>query len=681
MEPSALRFLMGLVSVILITGCAADRNSSDSAFVGSEPDTSTGFQSPSGAPYTIGGDLRAVEEVQRLSPKDPEKPTAQENSVLQLAHSIKGVVWQRLKEGRVQHLGGDVLEVSIQFKSGVSAKFHGPLKNRSEGSFTSGKFALEAKFVDNHEESSIEGTLTLKQLDSRLKVLAEVPILVRAYTSQIRAIVAQDQPASEQLRHTLSQLDENAIAWVSNSVVPLGPSFYDVQILRPMTVAERASEPEVPKPQPVAIERQLENPKDEPETQKPQAEILQAPTEAPKKPALPTRPAPPVPPSMVLVSRFSGESRRTGLGEPEPAKQVSPGVMPIQSARLLGDAELTDNRTFEVVVPESKNRKAEVAIVITPKKAKARVAEFPNPEFSNPGEKPTPAITAPTPVSEDAVLLPTKPDKSLYPLANQMVEDFARNSEIPSVKKSIKEFTSGAVQAFQEQINRIGQVRDLLVETFHQYDVAPSAALLTLQESEFFKHPNFPIQVGSTTDTGPFQILLSTGRTHQMNVDSNQRNGKLPSVNDERRYFAPSACAAARHLKSSVEVYRKSDSTLALLAYNLGDQGVVNETYCRRKGQANGCLTPQNYVNKYGFTFRHLAESKMIDDQRIGYVSRTLALHLITSNLSAYGLKLEAKSTPVPVDRLLPNRTIKESECEGVVERLIFAGKVPPRVG
>jgi hypothetical protein len=164
-------------------------------------------------------------------------------------------------------------------------------------------------------------------------------------------------------------------------------------------------------------------------------------------------------------------------------------------------------------------------------------------------------------------------------------------------------------------------------------------------------------------------------------VDRRQTKGQQPSAFDERRYLVPSACAAARHLRASYDIFHHRDATFALLAYLLGDQGATNDIQCgldrsdcsKNGTQPNTKISPSRLIRELpNLSYRSLAMQRMLPPDRLKYVNRSLAYHLVTSNLDKFGFELpsEEEAPQIPRDRFLPPRPIQNPECRELAESL-----------
>ncbi len=266
---------------------------------------------------------------------------------------------------------------------------------------------------------------------------------------------------------------------------------------------------------------------------------------------------------------------------------------------------------------------------------------------------------------------------------DRMVNQLNRNYMLPGVQEVLESIKSSQlhngfnVKISLENFFKVAyNLRPLIEEVFVGFGVTPAMVYLNLVESSYLRtlsngRPTFPIEVpGSETATGPFQIVKATagGTCNQdskpsiglgLHIDCDQRVGKMPNLQDGRRYLIPSTCGAAKYLASHVKDFPK-DATMAFLAYNLGRGGAAAAISCAN-GQAleSSCMNPvgsfsreeyRQFLNKmdsYDYSYFQIAERGLLQQKRLTYVNRILAFHFAAANPTKYGLSLpDSKSVP-----------------------------------
>lgn len=351
-----------------------------------------------------------------------------------------------------------------------------------------------------------------------------------------------------------------------------------------------------------------------------------------------------------LQITFAGESKRTGESEhPVTVKQNSkdkkPG--PKVEASLVGNAAQGNHKVIAVKVKNDKGEDDEFLVDVSP--AKPRPKAKPKPED----------VPQQWQSSGDAFM---QVDLG-SPRSSKMAQDFEKNRGQAGVDAAIAYFQrdsdrkrgiKGGRTGLQNFFSCSSAFRPLMTAVGQAYDVSPSFAYLTVVESLYFTGCEYEIQKApASSAVGPFQLLTGTAtKTLGMRVD-----GAL----DERRYFKPSACAAAKYVGMNVDLFSQADSTLGILAYYQGDGGAAAALYCTfspqaskacadrinpsAKKKANGvqAFTGADYgrfkklVRSYNYRFGEMDELSMIPADMRDYVNKKLAVYFISNDMSRYG--------------------------------------------
>ena len=239
---------------------------------------------------------------------------------------------------------------------------------------------------------------------------------------------------------------------------------------------------------------------------------------------------------------------------------------------------------------------------------------------------------------------------SRLPRTARMAQHFARNHGLPGVQRQIKAFRSS--QRLVNFYYYAFPLRRLIEAIGEAFDVAPSYAYLSIIESAYFtggqynnrQRGDYSQKRGEYLAYGPFQMHPESAKESGLRVTHD--------ANDERFYFAPSACGAARYMMTLADQFRDSDMTLSILAYNQGGGGA------------------QRLARRYGYTFVRMSASSLIPRAIREYVEKKLAVYFISSNMPAYGHNINRyvnRSAP-PRNTVVPPRPIQDSHCRAVVQ-------------
>lgn len=582
----------------------------------------TGFQSESGSPYTVGGEVRLIElQEQKKAGRRPEATQVE----VALARRIVGVTVKRFDQSdKLARRGRAKVEVSIELSTASPLAFKGELKDvsneRSQSkdmilNTSEGRFELYVAFEDDTEDRLSRTHMILNQVDKRGRQIAKVEIFLRSFSAGITVFPSDEVTLNAMNSRLVRLLQERGFAWVSNTVIENGRSFYEVQIL-------------------AANAETLKNPD--------RVDLAAAGRR---------------------LFTFGGESIRTGDFDQTDSKLLSAGLVRLHSARLIGEAEVKDQRTFALLIEGQKNQNIDLALKIE------RPENLKLPSVAQ--QQKDPAVPSAAPTFSSRAYFQAIRDSKKFPRIQRTLKDFEQNRNLPEVQHwieqySVTEDSNGQIvgptilrDKLVKAMANASPVRNLISSVFHHFDVAPSAALVTLIESKFFSTDNYVLETNPvSTASGPFQLIFGAAEFLGMKVFKN-RPGQLPPDWDERMYVAPSACGAAKHFSRSLDQFLKYDATLMLLAYYRGDGTVLS------KLEESSKKSTFSSIAKYHLKYKDIAEQRIIPTDWRNYVNRSLALHFVTSDPDRYGLKWENhESTPIPKAKIFPSGGVRDKECK-----------------
>jgi hypothetical protein len=154
------------------------------------------------------------------------------------------------------------------------------------------------------------------------------------------------------------------------------------------------------------------------------------------------------------------------------------------------------------------------------------------------------------------------------------------------------------------------------------------------------EHGDYSKIRGGYQSLGPFQLHDDTARGLGMFAQLS-----LPA-NDERRYFAPSACGAARLMVQLTTQFWKNDTVMAILGYNQGGGNAVK------------------FANRWTFnwpeteTFRTQISKTLLD-----YVNDKLAIYFIANNRHKFGFDSNRGETTSLPQNAAPTK-FRDSQCQ-----------------
>lgn len=654
----------------------------------------TGFTNFQDQKYTVDGDAIRTDERTRemlqFKPETTHSPEEAEQKQIALATSIQKVSVVRYdSENKPTALGGQSFLVQVLSQlpeTGLEPiEFRGKLEQRNNSlilqktQVQSGQYlyTLSGFFTDDTDKFKSKGELYITQFvnkNGELKEEAKTTITLRSYLADIRIKTSEELDPKSNLAKRVKDLEQKSLAWVNNSVVILGRSFYEYQIIRlpseqaaikdaePIfgfkgesvsdtqlieTPVEEVSFPKEPKTQ-----EEVNSPKaQEPTTEQPKTQEPK--TEQPKKSHQP--------------NQSSTESKES------------------QSTKVIAPFGSNNNgiRSFEIELTDPDDPKEKTDILMT---IRERNPE-PEPEVSDddtshslPERKPgVPSESLPDLLgyNSDAFLNVTY-DPSRLPMTAQVMKDLDQNYHIRDIRtlNFDSEMTNKVRNNSKNFWKYAHPFRKMLQDIYEYYDVPAPLAYVSVFESAFFQgsYVNYLAVRPGGTDTGPFQILKGTGLHLKMKIDNTQAKSKKPKNWDERLYFFSAACGAASYMKELSEDFIHSDATLAILAYNQGPTGAAS--HLNRDlgwGETSNLLAK---VKKYRFTYAELREQSNKNAKHIEYVDSKLAAYFLLQAPSVMGFTPPSDvMTTYPSDtKVIPKDIIKTPGCEDIAKK--YRGKI-----
>jgi hypothetical protein len=619
-------FIFNLVVLLALAGaasaCSPQGMESDSV-EGNE--SLTGFRNQDGTPYTVGGDPRLIRE--NNSPPKPAPapaPARPGTDAFKLSQAIVAIKVQRFDaQDRVDRFG--TARTRVQFViDGKVYEFQAPLTagggaNRffvNDVPHANEPYRINVEFTDDANQVHSAGKITVIKLDGRKRPVTRAEVYIRSYAASVVAMPAMDVNLLPPNQCWMQILEDRSFAWVTNKVVDHARSFYEVQVW--------------------VNSKNSSSPKCSSEASK----IV----------------------SGKRLFSFAGESVRTGdYGESE-AERLERGLLVPLKISLKGDAETLDERTFKVLLEGFQKQNIDLALKIM------------KPDHEHLPQKPATARGL-SPNAYFMVRYIEKKDRERYPefrRVSDMIDDFEKNYELPGVKSAIREFTSNPA-TLQTALRNAQPFRPLINQIFNFYQVASPASLVLMIESAFFKRDGYPLEVNAvSTATGPFQILYDTAVSLSMRAFPNKR-GKMPAGSDERLYFVPSACGAAKHFSRSLDNFSRHDRTLSILAYYQGDGGAAKfmQRLIPSKDKSGNAFKD---IARYRITYRDIERQNMLPRDVRHYVNRALALYFVTGNPSLHGFSWkEEPSAALPQGKVMPKSALGDPTCREAIHPLILS--------
>jgi len=640
-----------LLWTLLLAACAPAANNSDNpSLLGT-----TGYTSPEGYEYVSNGDTRVGEALRQPEPAKPApgKPVAPAPTKpgAKPPQPTAKPLRERLKEFEISRFHANetdparfgearmVLKVifnggqrSVEFKTNLIGA-----KPRFQVNATSNGYTLTGELSDSEHQT--QGDFVLTHLASK----ESARIFYWAYKAKlkVRENRLRQVVRGSTFENQLTDLRDNSFGWVNNWNVLRGPSFFLVDIVRLLAPNSSAGGA-----------------------------------------------------SSSLLS-FKGPSLRTG----EAVHDVDEISGAPSTIRLVGNGEEDAGRIFQVSMqdPESKESNEFMLDVELDSSIKPHVQQH---EGQAPAPVPIPDEVPEEPeVKEDYSTSPPKPPgrqeteeiprngksylriNSNLARTSKMTRDFNRNRNLTGVKQFIENYKGNwrsQLQKFYTQANPFRRIIEKVGQTF---DVSPAFAYLTVIESRYFYGGRYQIEsAGTSTALGPFQLLEGTARELGLAVGGGN--------NDERRYFVPSSCGAAKYIGKLVDKFDDSDATVSILAYFQGDGGAAAAIFCSydtNAGDRKACAARINksfkgadygrflrLTKNYNYSYAEMDSKAAIPKHMRDYVNKKLAIYFISNDMNKYGFTVDGAPTRLPTNgTVMPQRALKDRACQTAVAPLL----------
>lgn len=247
-----------------------------------------------------------------------------------------------------------------------------------------------------------------------------------------------------------------------------------------------------------------------------------------------------------------------------------------------------------------------------------------------------------------------------------MTRDFARNRKIPGVVAWMKVYENQKnwhhtdLAAFYRNANPF---RAMIETIGRAYDVSPAFAYVTVIESPYFTGGRYKITSETKSSAvGPFQILKDTADTVGMR-------------REERRYFAPSACGAARYFSTLVNQFWSGDTTVSILGYYQGDGGAARAIACTYSNRdmcyGKNWSRYKTLAKNYNFTYAQIASVAAIPKDQLDYVNKKLAIYFISENIAEHGFNANDVKGALPTNgTVFPTAPINDALCRQAVNSM-----------
>lgn len=660
-----MRFLIGSLILSLSIGCAPMKDTS----YGGAPLDATGYRNPKGLDYLHGGDFRVRKRIEEKIQEEgtryqiPKPPLDQHgiglNEKVELKFRERLIAFSIArfdkKSAEIKRMGQDRIELSIFLRKDdgdyEELKFKGPLK------ISGGKLLFEDKNPEGRKDYSLKVELEDKKdkvfgvwhlTKVATKEVAEV--YYRAYKAKIKILTKENDPSLNNYTDVLSQLQTNTYGWANNWVVLEGRSFYYYDIVQEISNGQTASIP----------------------------------------------------------LSFSGESIRTGSDvEPDHPAKVKDADKNRFDVTLVGDAGTEGKRVYELTMKDPQKKESSQVLMIMDEENPEPIP----PEYEDKGshdtkqpsvledseqdvspvdnaldspvdnaldsEPPTDVVTetdsGPTNKKPDekskkkseteSAKIPPAPARTegasyfqydmSSPKIRDLIADFKNNSS-PGIDRYKTQFIKGKRRLeLKNFFNNAYSLRPLIEAVGNYYESSAAFAYLTVVESAYLKGGKFynkDINPKSTA-AGPFQILDGTGLHLEMRVSSTAK-GKPKAAWDERYYFAPAACGAARYIAEIADSFSGSkDATFAILGYYQGPTK-ARKIVDRAK----------RFAQYGGARFGVLASHGVLAADARDYVNKKLAVFQIGNDPKAHGFTFGPGREP-PANTVYPPEGIKSRDC------------------
>jgi hypothetical protein len=630
-----------LLLALIATGCAPASNRDPGAsLLGT-----TGYSNPDGYDYVAGGDERVEQALREPEPEAADRPAPPPNAVRAanpqkpapaakpLRQQLKEFEISRFRSGEAvaSRFGEERVTVKFIFNGKPSVEFKAQLigaKPKFNVNAVSAGYTLAGELNDTEQQTRGEFTLTENKTGDSAR------IFYWAYKARLRVRQNRERQivAGSKFEKQLADLRDNTFGWVNNWSVVRGVSFFLVDIVK----------------------------------------------------VIPQGGAP-----VDSLLSFKGPSLRTG----EAVHNVDELSGAPSTIKLVGNGEEGAGRIFQVTMqdPETKQDN-EFMLDVELETPPATNGQQPAPETpAEPVEEPeiiappaTPA--APGQQTPPAEQEPVHAGKSYLrisqslPRTTKMTKDFNRNRNLNGVKRWMEKYRGSWRTSLQKFYTYANPFRRVMEKVGQAFDVSPAYAYLTVIESAYFTGGHYRIEGASTsTALGPFQLLTGTAREMGLMVGGS---------GDERRYFVPSSCGAARYIRKLVDRFDNSDATVAILAYYQGDGGAAAAIYCSFDANAGNRQACASRINKsfsgkdynrflrlsknYDYSFAEMDRMAAIPQHMRDYVDKKLAVYFISNDMTKYGFTTNGAPSGFPDNgTVMPSRALKDRECQAAVSGLL----------
>ena len=572
-------------------------------------------------------------------------------------------------------LGTQSFSLQGFFKEGSSQGFwmgfSGKLQKTDQGftlqttNSTHSDFKLTGS-LSNIQDNALEGRFEIQRVSTN----ETVTVLYRAYEANLKVKTPRSKNLAEHVNLTqkIQNLKTHTKAWVNDFVIPFGTSTFDISIIQKITVTEKATPtnnaPEAAQKEEEPVWKDLLKFEGRSvETDNTQTEKIE--------------------PNQAFLSQDLGEMKLVGNSEGEDAKTISLNLKDDkgEDTEILLDVDRPTTLTPEQKKQQEEQEKKDDEEInkmlqeLTPPDQEEEQTE---PEVEEPVvEEPAAEVPAPVEDTQSSVdgkiIIPEEvldfhgqhpislPDSNNSPsqsrgnnsesylsasqgrVALSMAKDMDNTYSIPKVKSAIKDLLRKESSSLKKYFKFANPFRGLIKSIAKAYDVVPQFVYLTFLESQYFRGGTYKPVVSSTeTSTGAFQINVQTATHLRMKFQRNSI-GARPASWDERMYFAPSACAAAKYIGQHAKRF-SNDKALAFLAYN------------------RGAGKTAQYARNYGYSYKEISRRNFAGSH---YINKVLAVYFVAGKYK--GSKFDSGSsapTQLPSRWVFPSGSIKDSNCQ-----------------
>lgn len=604
------------------------------------------------------------------APKAPEPKKQTQIGASGMKASLKQFEISRFNKGDDNAVrdGHDNISIKLIFDGRPSIVFKGPLQG-AQPKYTfkivQSGHTLSGELTDvyNASQSLVQTEGTLQLTDHATRETAR--ILYFAFKAQLNLREDADKKiaSGSKLQQTIKDLGTDTFGWVNNWNVVRGASFYLVDIVKILQADQKATT------QKAALSfkgASMRTGEDEYETE--------------------------------VVGQSPGEMKLVGNGEEEPVRMFSLRTQ---------DPETKEDVTYMLDVAPDK----EVRPVTRPSQQAQTTPETDeepeNPETEDtstqrqaPSQPQTQTDQKQADQLQQAQVEQPISSKSFLrinnaqPRTKKMTEDFANNRNLSGVKHYIELYSRGnyrnSLQNFFTYSNPFRRVMEAVGQAF---DVSPAYAYLTVVESPYFTGGHYKIirpiytkgpKKGQRMSSalGPFQLLLDTAAKKPVSMHVGNGEG----ADDERRFFVPSACGAAKYVRQLVDIFDERDSTVAILGYFQGQGGAAAAIYCsfsteisNRKACAeriNTNFSGKDYdrflrlARNFKYSYAQMDRAAAIPKHMREYVNKKLAVYFIANDFQKYGFDVSRAANTIPDNGTISPARMKDSQCEDAVRAI-----------